>query len=184
MEPCSDLAALAWCQYKFLVQAQVLLTLDSAILRIKICSMISLILIGISNVWTIGATCVYYYRATHRKTRGLVPRNDVLTTCFIRFSLARVFFVPCPPEGVANQEGYLRWSKRFDHIISYHKLWCCRWKTESQKCSRCIQTHLDAFQGMSTLKDECLRQFRNRPFREIYCSIQWAKYDTNWRHYG
>ena len=38
MEPCSDLAALAWCQYKFLVQAQVLQTLDNAIHRIKIYS--------------------------------------------------------------------------------------------------------------------------------------------------
>ena len=38
MEPCSDLAALAWCQYKFLVQAQVLQTLDSAIHWIKIYS--------------------------------------------------------------------------------------------------------------------------------------------------
>ena len=56
---------------------------------------------------------------------GLVPRNDVLTGGFIRFSLARtlarIFFVPrlrSPrnPEGVANQEGYLRCSKRFDHI--------------------------------------------------------------------
>ena len=57
---------------------------------------------------------------------GLVPRNDVLTGGFIRFSLARtltriIFLVPrlrSPrnPEGVANQEGYLRCSKRFDHI--------------------------------------------------------------------
>ena len=57
---------------------------------------------------------------------GLVPRNDVLTGGFIRFSLPRtltriMFLVPrlrSPrnPEGVANQEGYLRCSKRFDHI--------------------------------------------------------------------
>ena len=57
---------------------------------------------------------------------GLVPRNDVLTGGFIRFSLARtltriIFLVPrlrSPrnPEGVASQEGYLRCSKRFDHI--------------------------------------------------------------------
>ena len=56
---------------------------------------------------------------------GLVPRNDVLTGGFIRFSLARtlarIFFVPRlrfprNPEGVANQEGYLCCSKRFDHI--------------------------------------------------------------------
>ena len=57
---------------------------------------------------------------------GLVPRNDVLTGGFIRFSLARtltriIFLVPRlrshrNPEGVANQEGYLRCSKRFDHI--------------------------------------------------------------------
>ena len=56
----------------------------------------------------------------------LVPRNDVLTGGFIRFSLARnltriIFLVPrlrSPrnPEGVASQEGYLRCSKRFDHI--------------------------------------------------------------------
>ena len=57
---------------------------------------------------------------------GLVPRNDVLTGGFIRFSFARtltriIFLVPRlryprNPEGVANQEGYLRCSKRFDHI--------------------------------------------------------------------
>ena len=57
---------------------------------------------------------------------GLVPRNDVLTVGFIRFSFARtltriIFLVPClrsprNPEGVANQESYLRCSKRFDHI--------------------------------------------------------------------
>ena len=50
----------------------------------------------------------------------------LLTGGFIRFSLARtltqiIFLVPClrsprNPEGVANQEGYLRCSKRFDHI--------------------------------------------------------------------
>ena len=56
---------------------------------------------------------------------GLVPRNHVLISGFIRFSLAetlaRIFFVlhlrtpPRNPEGVANQEGYLPCSKRFDH---------------------------------------------------------------------
>ena len=65
------------------------------------------------------------------KTRGLEPRNDVLSTYFIRFSLARIFFVsrPCSsppspprnPEGVANRGGYLRLSKRFDHITNHRK---------------------------------------------------------------
>ena len=29
--------------------------------------------------------------------RGLGPRNDVFTSCFIRFSLARTFFLSRPP---------------------------------------------------------------------------------------
>ena len=64
---------------------------------------------------------------------GLVPRNDFLTGGFIRFSFARtltriIFLVPrlrSPrnPEGVANQEGYLRCSKRFDHVeVTLHVL--------------------------------------------------------------
>ena len=61
---------------------------------------------------------------------GLVPRNDVLTGGFIRFSLAQIFFVPrlCfprSPVGVANQEGYLRCSKRFDHRSSLYKFCHC-----------------------------------------------------------
>ena len=61
-----------------------------------------------------------------REREGLVPRNGVLTGGFIRFPLAQtltriIFSVPClrsprSPEGVANQEGYLRCSKSFDHI--------------------------------------------------------------------
>ena len=66
------------------------------------------------------------------KTQGLVPRNDVLTSGFIRFSLAPTlmheYFLylalapPENPEGVANQEGYLRCLKRFDdrsHFSSF-----------------------------------------------------------------
>ena len=58
------------------------------------------------------------------KTQGLVPRSDVLTSGFIRFSfaptLARIYIFylalapPEKPEGVASQEGYLRCLKRFD----------------------------------------------------------------------
>jgi len=57
------------------------------------------------------------------KTRGSGSENDVFRSGFIRFSLARtlarIFFVPLlrsprNKEGVANQEGYLRCSKRFD----------------------------------------------------------------------
>ena len=59
------------------------------------------------------------------KTQGLVPRNDVLTNGFIRFSfaptLARIYIYfylalapPENPEDVANQESYLRCLKRFD----------------------------------------------------------------------
>ena len=59
------------------------------------------------------------------KTRGLVPRSDVLTSRFMRSFLARIFFFlppsPGSPEKVANQEGYLRRSKRFDHITDHQK---------------------------------------------------------------
>ena len=64
--------------------------------------------------------------AEEGRHEGLVPRNDVLTGGFIGFSLARtltriIFLVtrlrsPRNPEGVANQEGYLPCSKRFDHV--------------------------------------------------------------------
>ena len=39
------------------------------------------------------------------------------------FSLQEYFLLPSPgnPEGVANQEGYLRRSKRFDHITDHRK---------------------------------------------------------------
>ena len=66
------------------------------------------------------------WKTGSREREGQVPRNDVLTGGFIRFSFARtltriIFLVPRlryhrNPEGVANQEGYLRCSKRFDHI--------------------------------------------------------------------
>ena len=51
---------------------------------------------------------------------GLVPRNDVrngFIPFFLTLPLPRIFCVPClrPSEGVANQEGFLRCSKRFDH---------------------------------------------------------------------
>ena len=56
---------------------------------------------------------------------GLVPRNDVLTNGFIRFSLtrtlARILFVPRlrprqkPRRRYEPEEGYLRCSKRFNH---------------------------------------------------------------------
>ena len=56
---------------------------------------------------------------------GLVPRNDVLTNGFIRFSLtrtlARILFVPrlrpCqkPKRRCEPEEGYLPCSKQFDH---------------------------------------------------------------------
>ena len=68
----------------------------------------------------------HFLLSSSLKTLSVGPRNDVLTGGFIRFSLARtltriIFLVPrlrSPrnPEGVANQEGYLRCSKRFDHI--------------------------------------------------------------------
>ena len=67
-----------------------------------------------------------HFLLIYLNTLSVGPRNDVLTGGFIRFSLARtltriIFLVPrlrSPrnPEGVANQEGYLRCSKRFDHI--------------------------------------------------------------------
>ena len=56
------------------------------------------------------------------KRRGMVPRSDVLTSGFMRSFLARIFFyLPGSPEKVANQEGYLRRSKRFDHITDHQK---------------------------------------------------------------
>ena len=94
------------------------------------------------------------------KTRGLVPRDDVLTNGFIRFSLARtlarILIVPvlrpppqkprrhCEPEG-----SYLRYLKRFDHRSHSYKFCHCSSLSQlmmlalgnSEKCSRCIQTH-------------------------------------------
>lgn len=56
------------------------------------------------------------------KRRGMVPRSDVLTSGFMRSFLARIlFYLPGSPEKVANQEGYLRRSKRFDHITDHQK---------------------------------------------------------------
>ena len=93
---------------------------------------------------------------------GLVPRNDVLTSGFIWLSLARtlarILFVPRlrppsrkPRRRCAPKEGYLRCSKRFDHrshFISFVIVWV-KDKSHlmmlalgnSEKCSRCIQTH-------------------------------------------
>ena len=93
------------------------------------------------------------------RTRGLVPRDDVLTDGFIRFflarTLARILIVPvlrppqkprrrCEPEG-----SYLRNSKRFDHRSHSYKFCHCSSLSQfmmlalgnSEKCSRCIQTH-------------------------------------------
>ena len=51
------------------------------------------------------------------KTRGLGLRNYVLSTCFIRFCLARVFFVPRPPPGPSlkyqvREQGMAQWWER------------------------------------------------------------------------
>ena len=82
---------------------------------------------------------------------GLVPRNDVLTNGFIGFSLARtlvqILFVP-PRRRCEPEEGYLRCSKRFDHRSHSIFFYCSSLSQlmmsalgNSEKCSRCIQTH-------------------------------------------
>ena len=50
------------------------------------------------------------------KTQGLVPRNDVslAPTLMHEYFLYLALAPPENPEGVANQEGYLRCLKRFD----------------------------------------------------------------------
>ena len=101
------------------------------------------------------------------------------------FPCRNIFLLPSPgnPEGGANQEGYLRRSKRFDHITDHQKESLI--KKISFVTVRIIShliilalenliiemltlpTNPHAIQGRSTLKDKSERQFWNGPFREL-----------------
>ena len=91
-----------------------------------------------------------------------------------------LYVAPAPPpprnlEGVANQEGYLRCSKRFDHRSHCNKF--CHCSSLSQLMMLALgnqiremltmHTNPHAVQGRFTPKDDCERQFWNGPFREL-----------------
>ena len=89
-------------------------------------------------------------RAGGGKTQGLAPRNDVLTTGFIRFSLARIFFAPRggaarpppppPPPQKPRRHFKSRCSKRFDHITNHRKESPCKFCRCSEPCVTTLKT--------------------------------------------
>ena len=107
---------------------------------------------------------------------GLVPRSDVLTNGFIRFSLAltlvRILYVPrlrpqkprrrCEPE-----ESYLRCSKRFDHRSHSIIFLLFEFKSVDDvgagKLREMLTLHTNphAVHGRFTLNDDCERQVWN-----------------------
>ena len=106
--------------------------------------------------------------------KGLVARNDVLTNGFIRFSLARILYVPRlrpPPQKPRRrcepEEGYFGCSKQFD--LTSHSIIFFLFEFKSVddvgagKLREMLTLHTNphAVHGRFTLKDDCERQVWN-----------------------